>query len=142
MIKDHEMKTDGNKYVRYVKECPFCKSKVENYLTCNLFCNCGAKYYYNQGLWLERKSGRKVFEHGQELDEFLKSINAPPLMKWQRDLLLNMINTPYRAQFSVYWRMHGYDKLVQLVEDFDIFMKDKRIEGFENFIKGKQNDQT
>ena len=52
----------GLKYVKYDKECPFCKATVTNLLGCNLFCECGAKYYFFEHIWLNRKTGEKVFE--------------------------------------------------------------------------------
>lgn len=58
----------GLKYAKYAKECPFCKSTVENLLGCNLFCACGAKYYFFQHAWLNRKTGEEVFEKEKEND--------------------------------------------------------------------------
>ena len=43
--------------------CPFCGSKVKRpYDTTNGFCNCGAKYYAMDKLWLNRKTGETVYE--------------------------------------------------------------------------------
>lgn len=38
-------------------KCPFCGKIVERYSYCNGFCNCGAKYYPNDKVWLNRKTG-------------------------------------------------------------------------------------
>ena len=52
----------GAKYVKYAKECPFCKSTVVGVLGINLICDCNAKYYFFDKLWLNRNTGEKVFE--------------------------------------------------------------------------------
>lgn len=58
------MKTYDKHYQkrRYRKICPFCKSVCENFKVSNLLCNCGAKYYYFDKVWLNRKTGDKVNE--------------------------------------------------------------------------------
>lgn len=38
-------------------KCPFCGELVEHYKICNGLCKCGAKYYTNNKLWLNRKTG-------------------------------------------------------------------------------------
>lgn len=47
---------------RYKKTCPFCKSVCENFIGSNLFCNCNAKYYYFDRVWLNRNTGEEVKE--------------------------------------------------------------------------------
>ena len=56
------------KYEHYEKECPFCGATVGGYTHCNLLCDCGAKYYYWDQIWLDRKTGREVFVKEQEND--------------------------------------------------------------------------
>ena len=46
----------------YEKKCPFCGATVGGHTHCNLFCECGAKYYYCDKAWLNRKTGEEVFE--------------------------------------------------------------------------------
>lgn len=47
---------------RYKKVCPFCKAVCENSIGANLFCNCNAKYYYFDEVWLNRNTGEEVWE--------------------------------------------------------------------------------
>ena len=43
--------------------CPFCGNKVNRlYDICNGFCSCGAKYYVRDKMWLNRKTGERVYE--------------------------------------------------------------------------------
>lgn len=51
---------------RYKKQCPFCGSTCENFKGSNLFCKCGAKYYYFDDVWLNRKTGKEVRESEDE----------------------------------------------------------------------------
>ncbi len=39
----------------YVKTCPFCGKKHQQRLWVNIICPCGAKYYFTNGKWLQRK---------------------------------------------------------------------------------------
>ena len=48
---------------RYKKECPFCHSICESTIGVNLFCNCNAKYYYWDKVWLNRNTGEEVRDH-------------------------------------------------------------------------------
>ena len=47
---------------RYKKTCPFCKAVCENFIGSNLFCNCNAKYYWVDRVWLNRNTGEEVWE--------------------------------------------------------------------------------
>ena len=47
---------------RYKKVCPFCKSVCESFEGGNLFCNCSAKYYWEDKVWLNRNTGEEVWE--------------------------------------------------------------------------------
>ena len=47
---------------RYKKVCPFCGANCENFEGSNLFCNCSAKYYWEDKVWLNRKTGKEVWE--------------------------------------------------------------------------------
>lgn len=43
--------------------CPFCGSYVERlFEQTNGFCKCGAKYYFMDKLWLNRKTGETIKE--------------------------------------------------------------------------------
>lgn len=43
-----------------ITRCPFCKKyhRTPRYL--NVICSCGAKFYVNNGQWLDRKTGKSV----------------------------------------------------------------------------------
>ena len=41
----------------YKQNCPFCGKCHEQRLHINIICNCGAKYYFNLGKWLNRQTG-------------------------------------------------------------------------------------
>ena len=43
-------------------KCPFCGKIVEHTENCNGFCLCGAKYYSEDKIWLNRKTGERVKE--------------------------------------------------------------------------------
>ena len=45
---------------RYKRKCPFCGEICEGTPLVNLLCKCGAKYYYESDIWLERKAGKGV----------------------------------------------------------------------------------
>ena len=47
---------------RYSKICPFCGMVCENHKGGNLFCNCWAKYYWEDKVWLNRKTGEEVWD--------------------------------------------------------------------------------
>ncbi len=51
---------------RYKKICPFCGAECENFEGSNLFCNCNAKYYYFDKVWLDRNTGKEVWENKEE----------------------------------------------------------------------------
>ena len=51
-----------NKRRKYRKVCPFCKSICEAYTGSNLFCNCNAKFYWTDKVWLNRNTGEEVKE--------------------------------------------------------------------------------
>ena len=42
---------------RIKHQCPFCGEWVEHYESCNGFCKCWAKYYTQDKIWLNRKTG-------------------------------------------------------------------------------------
>ena len=42
---------------RIKRQCPFCGEWVEYYEDCNGFCKCFAKYYSQDKVWLNRKTG-------------------------------------------------------------------------------------
>lgn len=50
---------------RYKKECPFCHSICEGFIGGNLFCRCNAKYYYEDKVWLDRNTGKEIWENEQ-----------------------------------------------------------------------------
>ena len=43
-----------------IKTCPFCGSICEGSMYINLICGCGAKYYCQSDIWLDRKTGKEV----------------------------------------------------------------------------------
>lgn len=44
--------------IRRIKhQCPFCGEWVEHNWECNGFCKCFAKYYSQDQVWLNRKTG-------------------------------------------------------------------------------------
>ena len=43
-----------------LKPCPFCGAICEGMHLINLLCKCGAKYYYDSDIWLERKKENKT----------------------------------------------------------------------------------
>mgnify|MGYP003510113130 CR=1 FL=1 len=45
---------------RYQRKCPFCGEICEGTPLVNLICKCGAKYYYESDIWLDRKTGKEV----------------------------------------------------------------------------------
>ena len=45
---------------RYQRKCPFCGEICEGTPLVNLICKCGAKYYYESDIWLERKKEKGV----------------------------------------------------------------------------------
>jgi hypothetical protein len=45
---------------RYKRKCPFCGEICEGTPIVNLICKCGAKYYYESDIWLERKNEKGV----------------------------------------------------------------------------------
>ena len=48
---------------KIINICPFCGSPVERlFEQANGFCRCGAKYYFMDKLWLNRKTGDRVKE--------------------------------------------------------------------------------
>lgn len=44
----------------YKRQCPFCKEIRAGTPLVNLICKCGAKYYYDSDIWLDRKTGKEV----------------------------------------------------------------------------------
>lgn len=46
----------------YERNCPFCGAFNVQIIPCNMFCNCGAKYYYPQSLWQNRNTGEIVYD--------------------------------------------------------------------------------
>lgn len=46
----------------YQKECPFCHAELRATKGSNIICSCNAKYYYWDGMWLDRNTGRRVCE--------------------------------------------------------------------------------
>ena len=57
-----------NKKRTYKKVCPFCNAVCENIAGGNLFCKCNAKYYWDDKVWLNRKTGERVKEREGEID--------------------------------------------------------------------------
>lgn len=53
----------------YEKKCPFCGALNVQTVHCNMFCNCGAKYYYQQCLWHDRNTGKVVYDGKIKFDE-------------------------------------------------------------------------
>ena len=52
----------GNKRQKnYVITCPFCGKQHKQYIYINIICGCGAKFYYKDCLWLNRKNGEREF---------------------------------------------------------------------------------
>jgi hypothetical protein len=51
---------------KYERVCPFCEAKCWNFVPCNLFCNCNAKYYYFDKVWLDRNTGKEVWDKETE----------------------------------------------------------------------------
>lgn len=43
-----------------IRICPFCGSICEGSMYINLLCECGAKYYCQSDIWLDRKTGKEV----------------------------------------------------------------------------------
>jgi hypothetical protein len=41
----------------YTEHCPFCGKDYEQRVHINIICNCGAKYYFHDNVWLDRKTG-------------------------------------------------------------------------------------
>ena len=41
----------------YQQFCPFCGKDHEQRMHINIICNCGAKYYFRDNTWLDRKTG-------------------------------------------------------------------------------------
>lgn len=44
---------------KQIKTCPFCGSICEGNMFLNLICKCGAKYYVQSDIWLDRKKTKK-----------------------------------------------------------------------------------
>ena len=52
----------GNKkIVSYKSVCPFCKREHKQHLYINTICECGAKFYYCDFMWLNRQTGEKFY---------------------------------------------------------------------------------
>lgn len=52
----------GNKKrVYYNISCPFCGKQHKQQVYINTICDCGAKFYYNTCIWLDRKKSNKKF---------------------------------------------------------------------------------
>ena len=47
----------------YEKECPFCHKKHRQLKNCKIMCDCNAKYYYQDKVWLDRNTGKEVWEY-------------------------------------------------------------------------------
>jgi hypothetical protein len=63
MRKNKLIKRAKAKVTLLTVKCPFCGNKIKKlYATTNAFCNCGAKYYAMDKLWLNRKTGETVYE--------------------------------------------------------------------------------
>ena len=45
---------------KQIKTCPFCSSTCEGGKYINLICKCGAKYYVQSDIWLDRKTGKEI----------------------------------------------------------------------------------
>ena len=44
----------------YTKKCPFCNTETIQHEFLNIICQCGAKYYYADKLWLNRNTGERI----------------------------------------------------------------------------------
>lgn len=66
-----EERYDGH---RYQKECPFCHAICENFRGGNLFCRCNAKYYYAERVWLDRNTGKEVWDEPEANIERKESV--------------------------------------------------------------------
>ena len=53
---------------RYSKVCPFCGATCESFEGSNLFCSCWAKYYWEDKVWLNRKTGEEVWDKESDND--------------------------------------------------------------------------
>ncbi len=58
---------------RYKKICPFCRAECENFEGSNLFCNCNAKYYCFDKVWLDRNTGKRVWDKDEEDEGYTPS---------------------------------------------------------------------
>ena len=45
---------------KYTKTCPFCNRENTNFVGGNLYCDCNAKYYYYDKVWLNRNTGEEI----------------------------------------------------------------------------------
>ena len=45
----------------YPERCPFCNKDHEQSIWLNIICDCGAKYYFRDNIWLDRKTGNRTF---------------------------------------------------------------------------------
>ena len=49
----------------YTKICPFCNREWTNFVGSNLYCDCNAKYYYYDKIWLNRNTGEERIDEGK-----------------------------------------------------------------------------
>ena len=66
MSKEKQTVAEMYKDHRYKKECPFCHSICESSIGGNLFCRCNAKYYYEDKVWLDRNTGKEIWDYEQK----------------------------------------------------------------------------
>lgn len=45
----------------YHECCPFCGKHHEQRMWINIICDCGAKYYFRDNMWLDRNTGLRKF---------------------------------------------------------------------------------
>jgi hypothetical protein len=51
----------------YQRTCPFCKREHEQRMYINIICQCGGKYYFAQGFWLDRKTGERKTDSDEKM---------------------------------------------------------------------------
>lgn len=54
---ENEKRLDSIK--TYKQFCPYCGKDHEQLMHINIICPCGAKYYFRENTWFDRKTGRQ-----------------------------------------------------------------------------------
>ena len=65
---------------QYKRQCPFCKRICYGYEGSNLFCGCNAKYYWQDQVWLDRKTGKEVRTMTNR--EYLATLDTYDFVNW------------------------------------------------------------